>query len=246
MGELQTKFEGLTAEITKVEAERDRDEANRKKWQAELDNIIVPATFSDKKTIAELEERRKVLLTRKGELFTIHTAETKLRQDLIRAQEAAKEHTEADAQRIMTKKVQEKLNQIREAMIETVFGRLIGVANEMIEGILLSPLVFNDGVIGRFEGPHFVEHYWFSGTEKALAYIAIALALSQESQFKLVILDEFGRLDSGNRDKIMERLLALLKEDKIDQFFIVGTSETLPDYESDSDTPIVKLITVGK
>jgi ABC-type phosphonate transport system ATPase subunit len=47
--------------------------------------------------------------------------------------------------------------------------------------------------------------------------------LSIDAPFKLVLLDEFGRLDSANQATVIARLTHLVNEGVIDQFIVVGT-----------------------
>jgi len=124
----------------------------------------------------------------------------------------------------------------------TVFGELIITANKFTEGILKSPLTIVDGIIGRLHGGKFVEHYWFGGTEKALAYIAIAVALSAKAPFKLVILDEFGRLDEENKWRVLRRLADMQISGVIDQFVIAGTE--LPELGGNRIIPGLRIIKV--
>ena len=115
------------------------------------------------------------------------------------------------------------LNDKRGEMVAQAFGKLLLTANQLVGGILPSPLMFYDGEIGRMGTTGFHPHRVFSGTEKALTYIAIAVALSVDAPLRLVILDELGRLDDSNRIKVQRQLCKAVDYGVIDQFLIVGT-----------------------
>jgi hypothetical protein len=222
--QMQAKLADLTTKIQTAITNKQNDDNRREQWKTELDKIVVPDVEEIDGKLQAVEKARGELLQTLAGLRARQTAETRLRQDLIRAAEAQEEHLEAAAQRTMTKKVAELLNQRREGMICDVFQKLLAVGNEVVTGIMRSPLVLHEGTIGRFAGARFVPHRVFSGTEKALAYIAIALALSQDSPFKLVLLDEFGRLEEKNQILVINKMLGLVKSGRIDQFIIIGTS----------------------
>ncbi len=213
-------------EIDRITGEKERDAKKRAEWKeqlAQLSGNNVDIGDLDRQlavTVTALEHMESNL----RELNATRTAETKLQHDLVRAGEAAKEHDLAAAQLSVTKAVGKLLDQKREGMVAEVFNTLLKTANKFTDGILKSPLTLTDGTIGRWDGPTFIEHHWFGGTEKALAYIAISIALSATAPFKLVILDEFGRLDQKNQVEVIKRLIALQKESVIDQFVIAGTS----------------------
>jgi chromosome segregation ATPase len=202
---------------------KEREAKQREQWKEQLASLA-PAP-PDTEAISSMESKLNIAKARCSDLEKLQTAETKLKHDLVRASEAAHENTVAEAQLLVTKKVARLLEAKRNEMVMRVFESLFNVANVFTQGILKSPLTMVDGVIGRLgESGKPIEHHWFSGTEKALAYIAIAIALSSTAPFKLVLLDEFGRLDEENQIKVIRRLDAMRKDAVIDQYIVAGTS----------------------
>ena len=123
-----------------------------------------------------------------------------MQQDLLRATEAeAKAYLRRKPTSWSSKNWPTCSKRRREGMITEAFGKLLAIANKVVDGILIQPLVPHENTICMVKHGHYIPHRVFSGTEKALAYIAIAVALSADAPLKLVLLDEFGRLDAGNR-----------------------------------------------
>lgn len=119
---------------------------------------------------------------------------------------------------------------------EKAFGSVLKVANEFTDGILCSPIEFVDGEVGRRVSEADVERgstakigswlSWkaFSGTEEIVAMSAFAVALAADCKFKLVVMDELGRVDATLRWKIVERMTRLAERGVIDQFIGVDAN----------------------
>ena len=93
-------------------------------------------------------------------------------------------------------------------------------------GILRSPLVYQDGDLGRFEGDKFISWETFSGTEEALAFAGLSVALAAQAPVKVVLIDELGRLTSANKTKLLDRMLELTRDGVIDAF--IGADVVAP------------------
>lgn len=213
------------AEIDRHQKAAERESEQRTTWQADLDALEalpVGEQVSDDLDVvisnaSELREQISALEERK-------TAETRLRQQLVSAAQAELEHQDAAAHVTVIKAIAKLLKDKREAMIEDAFADLLTIANKFTVGIVKGPICMHEGTIGRWDNGKFVPHRVFSGTEKALTYIAIAVALSSTAPLKLVILDEFGRLDADNQTRVIGRLSDMVFQRVIDQYVVVGTS----------------------
>jgi len=116
---------------------------------------------------------------------------------------------------------------------------ILGDASLFCDGIIKGKLAWVDGELGLIRNGKFISHEVFSGTESAVAYIGIAVALSQSSQFKLVLMDELGVVDSNNIEKLMERIEQMIASGMIHQF--VGCDVRPERYKAKSG---VNLITI--
>lgn len=241
-GQLETlmksieKMTALQNEITNAKADIDQmgirisdlknnqesQDKSRAQSKAELENLLVAKVPSDDQQ-AELNSSLAQVHIAIESLEARRTAATQLEQDMKRAAEAGLEHEEAAAYVAVIKEVGAKLKELKEQMVANVFDGLLKTANAICGQILASPLAFHEGDIGRWNGSKFITHRAFSGTEKALAYICIATALSTQSPFKLVILDEFGRLDPDNQVRVAAALGKAQADGVIDQAVIIGT-----------------------
>lgn len=219
------QLDTLKAELKAAEESKVREDRQRAQWEKQLLADVDPLDAA--KIQDELSSVRARLTEAEGDLMKLtaaRTAETRLQQDLARAGEAAAEHEKAAAHVLVIKRVGKLLEARRESLVREVFTKLLVTANRVVDGILRSPLELHEGTtIGRFESGTFVPHHWFSGTEKAIAYIAIAVALTAKASFRLVLLDEFGRLAEATQIKVLTRLIELVEADVIDQFIVSGT-----------------------
>lgn len=162
------------------------------------------------------------LKTEHARLSQQHTNLVQLQQDLIRAGEAAEEHRIAAAKVTVIKAVGALLKDRQASMIDVLFRDLMKVANYFTGGIMEHPLVFQDGRIGYVKQGRFVSHKTFSGTERALTYIAITAALMKDAPLRIVLLDEFD-IDADVFPKVLDRLNGAVSEGHIDQVIVAHT-----------------------
>lgn len=200
------------------------EEKTYKEQRGELETRFAGLSpLGEKPNTNPLEIELDLLIQQIDELSKKKTEATKLQQDLKRAAEAAIEHDTAAAHVKVIKAIGKELTGIQAEMVDAVFGGLLKTANSFVDGIFQSPLAFHAGEVGRWAEAKFIPHRVFSGTEKALAYIAIAAALSSQAPLRVLILDEIGRLDRGNQVKVLERLAAAVKNNIVDQVIVAGT-----------------------
>jgi len=93
--------------------------------------------------------------------------------------------------------------------------------NQFTDGILLTPLGYHDGELGRWSNRNWIPHRSFSGTEQLISCAGISVALARQSPIRLVLLDELGRLSALNKKALMNRLIALTAEGFIEQCLCV-------------------------
>jgi DNA repair exonuclease SbcCD ATPase subunit len=216
--------------ITAKTSEKTQAEKYRADLHEELDGLnILPVGEDLEAQLGELSNRIRAATGIRDGLTVRKKSALVLQQDLKRAAQSQLEHQSAVAHVKVIKAIADVLKGKREAMITVVFGELLAVANKLVEGILPSPLSLYENTVGRWKDAKFIPHRVFSGTEKALTYVAISIALSAQAPLKLVILDEFNRLDRKNQVEVVNRLLDLTDAKIIDQFIVVGTNIGLVD-----------------
>lgn len=140
-------------------------------------------------------------------------------QDAKRREQARGEAEEVKGVADFAKAAAEALVTMQSETIAHAFGAVLADAQRITEGILGSPLTYRDGEIGRVEDGVFISHLTFSGMEERLAYAALQVALAgPDNALKLVMVDELGTLDAGNKAALINRMLDLTTEGLVGQF----------------------------
>lgn len=138
--------------------------------------------------------------------------------DLQRLAEAEKQRDEGQAELAIVILAAVELRKIQAKMVEDAFVPLLQSANDLFGGMLRTPLAYRDGDIGTWRGGLWYTHKTFSGTEKALTYAAIQIALSAKAPFGIMILDELGRISETKMALVYARIVQALNKKWIGQF----------------------------
>lgn len=213
-GLLVTKIAALDAQLARLQpliAERERlapEDANLttavQMIQSEL-NVKNDA-------LREMEREIKVLSGRQFELKRLADAEKERDAAKLAADYAAA--------------VGKELRVIQGEMVTQAFEPLLERANSFFSNILLSRLAYHEGEIGTWRDGQWVGHRTFSGTEKALTYAAIQMALAMSSPLRLMLIDELGRLDAKSMDGLLVAVENAMAVGLLDGF--VGIAPFLP------------------
>lgn len=236
---IQEQIREVERSIQTIERDQTTEEEKRGRWKTELTELPKPEdTKALERQLSELHEQRLAVSQELSALTGKRDGARSLAQDLKRAAQAQIEHEDANAYVVMVKSIATYLKEKRSKIVEEVFGTLLKVANRLCGDVLMTPIALHNGTIGRWDAteddrPKFIPHRVFSGTEKALAYIAIAIALSTDAPIRIPILDEFGRLDKDNQKLVIEVLQDMVTDEVIDQFIIVGTDIEAPTHRTD-------------
>jgi hypothetical protein len=153
--------------------------------------------------------------------FSIETV-TRLEQDRLRIDEAAKKRSEVEQAVKVIGKVIDMVAQKKQEIVSGSIEAPLAVANQLAAGILKGPLVFEEGEVGMRVGTDFVSARTFSGTETAIVMMGLTAGLASQSKLRVLMLDELGRLDSENAAQLIANLLMLVESKAIDQFFVFG------------------------
>lgn len=185
--------------------------------KAELEAL--PA--DDPELEAKVETTQTALNVKNDELRRAEDARAKARArelEVSRLSDAEKARDEAVAAREVADLALEAVRAVKAALVEKIFAPLLRDANALFPGILRTALAYHDAEIGTWRSGAWVSHRVFSGTEKALAYAAIQLALASKSPFRILLLDELGRLDDDNALKVDAAIANALNRGTIEQF----------------------------
>lgn len=145
-------------------------------------------------------------------------------------------HAKHKARLAVFKGAVEAVRELQATILNRVFTGMMDTVNLFTNRILRAPLQFRDGDIGYERDGKWVSHSCFSGTEEAVAYAGICVALAAKAPMKLVVIDELGIIDDITKDKVLRRLVELVKAGVIDQF--LGADVSNPAINIDGLTTI--------
>jgi DNA repair exonuclease SbcCD ATPase subunit len=136
--------------------------------------------------------------------------------------EAARKREEAEAEQAIYAGALKNVQALQEETIKESITELMGRVNEKTGNILKTPIAYYDGQFGRFEGPKFVDlEKGFSGAERAMAFVALALTLVSDSPLKIILMDEMSSIDEKNKPAFLAAMVELHKQGLLDNF--IGT-----------------------
>lgn len=136
------------------------------------------------------------------------------------------EATKSRVEQAVLKQAVALLAALQAELVAKAVGPLLAKANRLCGGVVPYPLAYEDGRIGyRLPDGKLMEcrRPACSGTQEALAFCALSVALSADGPMRLVVLDELGRLDWTNKRKVLARVCELQRDGDIDQCVLVDT-----------------------
>lgn len=161
-----------------------------------------------------IQSLRQKLVGLNSEL-TAATAEAAAR--LRRSQEQEKQEA-ASAEYEVTKLALDQVALSKDKLVADSMKNLLTVAQRFTDGIIKGVLAWENDELGIRRGADWISHEVFSGTEAAVSYIGVAVALCQSSKFKLVLMDELGVVDDENIKTLLAKMAKLIEDGTIDQF----------------------------
>lgn len=216
----QSVSQGITAlrsTLDDVEA----GQRERQQLQAALDSIVIPPAPAPidneviEKELAEVEAEVRTLMNQNQ----AYGAYVNHKANLTRSEEQQVARTvEVEVLKLML----DLVVAAQERVLNEAVDALLSVAARFTDDILPANLCYSDGDIGMQRDGRFVSYATFSGAEETLAFAGLAVALCQQSPFKFVMIDEFGRFLGQNQIAVLDRMHSLIAEGVIDQCLIAG------------------------
>lgn len=168
----------------------------------------------------------------------IKVEEEKVLVDLI-AQESQRKEKESGLAKMETdlmevslkesacSQLRKQFEKLKKDLCESAFDRVLGPANELCEDILPFKIVYRDEDIGYVnEEGVWVTHRLWCGMEALIGYAAIGLSLASQQSFRLLIMDDLGRLDDKAYCGLLASVEKAIHNGQLDQF--IGVAPTLP------------------
>ena len=139
-------------------------------------------------------------------------------QDSVRREQFKKQQLTAEAQREVAKLALVAMTETQQKLVDAAYNGIVEKVNAFTYGILPAPLEYRDGEIGYIRDATWVSHKTFSGSEQMVTYAGLCVALCQSSPYKLVILDELGRMAASDKVCVLANMTTLIKRGDVDQF----------------------------
>lgn len=186
------------------------------------------ALSGDRKArIAELNEELKPLAALAEQITALSARKTAwddYQRLLTDRDKREKESLEADCTvEVLNAAIKMIDKKVNEASTKA-FGEVLKLSDVFTEGLLNSTLQFNGDLGRRTALGGWVPHTSFSGTEQLLAYAGFGVALARKAPFRLVVLDELGRLTPQRRKQVTQRMIALVSQGLIDQCIMIDAT----------------------
>jgi hypothetical protein len=214
------KKASLERDIERQESAHREAEASRRHAEEQLAELgtaedeLLPAAIETQRAELKADDATIADLTRQRD------AAVSLSHEIKRAAEAAEEHDIAQARLAIAKAMLSTLKETQATMIQAGIGPVLARANAIMGRAFPTELVFHDGDIGRWEGSSFVKVLAFGGATEALAFVAISAALAADAKARIVVLDEFDRLDDEKQEVALACLSRAVDEGLLDQVVI--------------------------
>lgn len=108
-------------------------------------------------------------------------------------------------------------------IVAEAFGPVLEIANKLTEGIMLSPIAYFEGRVGRYlPNGRFIPVSTFSGSELRLTQTAITAGLARQAKHKIAIIDETGTLDEKSLTQLIVNAEKVVVAGLLDQVIMLG------------------------
>ena len=138
--------------------------------------------------------------------------------------DAEQRKASAEVRQSVAKACLKAIQGAQQAAIDGAFGPFLATVRKFTDGVLDFALEYRDGDVGYVRDGTWVSHSTFSGSEMALTYAGLGVALAQRSPIKIVMLDEV-LLTPKTKRLLALRMGQLIDEGVIDQVVVVDVSD---------------------
>ena len=133
--------------------------------------------------------------------------------------ENKKSYDEAQYSYKIIKKVHETIKELQDTIINSAVNSALEIINRVTNKIINEEIMWDGTELGKYtkEGD-WVSVTTFSGAEKAVAQMALGVALANKAEMKIAVLDEMSRLDKKNTRQLLENMSELVEDKVVSQF----------------------------
>lgn len=217
-------------------ANLEKDHVQRKMIQKQIDEMEIDDPVYWELQLKDVNEKLPALREALNAADLEHTKSAGQQQNQLNTHKRREQLAQAEAELDVHKLVQAAMKDYRNESVNAAIGPFITRAREVADGFLRTHLEFKDGEVGRTEKGRWIAQKTFSGTEQAITYVAFCHALNQSS-FKLILMDEMGRMDDDNKRRFVNAMVHLASKGIINQFVCVDVTDDAYMHES-TKTPL--------
>ena len=149
--------------------------------------------------------------------------------DATRTEQARQKIATNAAELEVAKAAEAAIKELQAKAVDAAFEKILTLTRAFTDGILPAHVQYNAETqeLGMFVETQWVSHLTFSGSQQALMYAGLCVALARMSPMKIVILDEMAKFFGGGIfEKVVQRMAKLVKDKVIDQFIGAGPDMT--------------------
>lgn len=137
---------------------------------------------------------------------------------VLRRNQETEKQAIAEAELEVTKLALDQVEKAKSNLVAVSMGNILKTAQLFAANIIKGNLAWENDELGIRRGGQWISHETFSGTEAAVAYIGVAVALCQSSKLKLVLMDELGVVDNENLQTLLTNIRNLINSGVVHQF----------------------------
>lgn len=216
-----SRAESVAARVTASIAIRERIKT-LEEWIASAQLDTVPAYDKDAhaKIGKELSDLRYKLNVTQGNQRRWNDAQARRKMQAQAETQATAARAEAETWGAVAK----ALKGLRDDVVAKCFRGFCSKIEQFTDGILPFDLDVKDGELGYMAGGVWVSHEVMSGSEVALVYAGLGVALAESATVKVVMMDEV-LISTENKRRIADRMRELAKAGTIDAFVVVDVTD---------------------
>lgn len=130
-----------------------------------------------------------------------------------------KNYDEAQYSYKIIKKVHETIKELQDTIVNSAINSALEIINKVTNNIISEEIMWDGTELGKYtKDGDWVSVTTFSGAEKAVAQMALGVALANKAEMKIAVLDEMSRLDKKNTRQLLENMSELVEDKVVSQF----------------------------
>lgn len=222
------------------------DAGGRQVLQAELESLKAKPKFNEE-GLAALENQKKQINTEIAQLNQCQSQFAQYEANQVQLKTLESNLLSLQARSSVLKLALDMIGEIQQHILQRAFSSLLEKSKPFTSGLLKFDLEYSPdkAELGYKSPAGWVSHTVFSDSEQALAYAGLAVALAQQSPFKVVFMDEMGKLEAepvNRKALVLERMCTLVEQGVIHAFF--GADNRTKDYV-DFKNPVFSQVILG-